>query len=155
MLHSATFVVNTEDQQCHMLQCPYFAGYRGDRVLRSTWSSPNSAAASFMGSQGFAADLSPKEEMGWMSERLISVYEKHGMGTSTLKSGLTSWFWKALLNKRKEPASTPSIQCYLPSGKPNYTHYTDEEALVQSCAFAWLQIPSESVAKLEIHSGSW
>lgn len=75
------------------------------------------------------------------------------MGTSTLKSGLTSFFQKGLLNKRKKSASTLSVWRYLQSGKPNYTHYTDEETLAQSYAFAWLQIQSESVAKLEINPG--
>lgn len=61
------------------------------------------------------------------------------MGTSTLKSGLISFFRKGLLNKSKQTASTLSVQRHLQSGKPNYTHYTDEEALAQSCAFTWLR----------------
>lgn len=73
------------------------------------------------------------------------------MGTSTQKSGLTSFFWKGLLNKSKQSASTLSVQRHLQSGKPNYTHYTDEEALAQSYAFTWLQIQSKSVAKQELN----
>lgn len=88
-----------------------------------------------------------------LSEILIHIYLKYNMGTSTLESGLTSFFWKRLLNKRKKSSSTLSVRHYLLSGKPNYTHYTDEEALAQSYAFAWLQIQSKSVAKLEINPG--
>lgn len=73
------------------------------------------------------------------------------MGTSTLKSGLTSFLQKGLLNKRKQSASTLSVRRHLQSGKPNYTHYTDEEALAQSYAFTWLQIQSKSVVKLELN----
>ena len=73
------------------------------------------------------------------------------MGTSTLKSSFTFFLWKGLLNKRKQSASTLSVRRHLQSGKPNYTHYTDEEALAQSYAFAWLQIQSKSAAKLELN----
>lgn len=86
-----------------------------------------------------------------MSETLTHICLKYNMGTSTLKSGLTSFFRKGLLNKSKQSASTLSVQRHLQSGKPNYTHYTDEEALAQSCAFTWLQIQSKSVAKLELN----
>lgn len=75
------------------------------------------------------------------------------MRTSTLKLGLTSFFSERTSNKRKKSASRLSVRRYLQSGKPNYTHYTDEEALAQSYAFAWLQIQSESMAKLEINPG--
>lgn len=59
------------------------------------------------------------------------MYLEYNLGTSTPESGLTSFFWKGLLNKRENPASTLSIGCYLQSEKPNYTHYPDEEALAQ------------------------
>lgn len=81
------------------------------------------------------------------------MYLKYDMGTSTLKLGVTSFFSERTYNKRKKSASRLSVRRYLQSGKPNYTHYTDEEALAQSYAFAWLQIQSESMAKLEINPG--
>ena len=74
-------------------------------------------------------------------------------GNQHSKNGSHLLFQKGLINRRKKSASTLSVRRYLQSGKPNYTHYTDEEALAQSSAFAWLQIQSESMAKLEINAG--
>lgn len=85
------------------------------------------------------------------SEILILIYMKCNVGTSTLKSGsCLLFFCKGLLTTSRKSTGTLSLQHYLQSGTPNYTHYADEDALARCYAFARLRIRSESVARMEI-----
>lgn len=137
--------MNTEDQHLHVLQNPHASEHRANgmfRVLHLHLTASARLMETHPTSKGF--------DMSYIS---ISMYLKCHVGTSTLKSESYLLFGMDLKQKRSKPAGTLSLQHYLQSEKPNYTHYTDEDALAQSYAFTRLQIPSKSVAELEKNLG--